>query len=104
MGVLLGSRSSGLESYGFKHVTSSVDGTLKDCYEKCVYLSDAYCAWVAVRPEFKEDDEVYIYVEYACGGFVASYSPILHHKYYGESQEFLYELDDYVTELAEDYA
>ena len=44
----------------FTYETKSADGTLTNCYERCISLSDLYDAFMAVKPE---TGEVNIYVE-----------------------------------------
>lgn len=83
-----------LTKNGFKHKASSVNGALTDCYEKFVPLSDLYDAFVAVKPK---TGEVSIYVEFECGGKVASFKTVLIASYSANPHEFFEELDEEVT-------
>ena len=85
----------------FTYKARSVNGTLTACYEKFVPLSDTYDAFVAVKPE---TGEVSIYVEYECGGEVASFVIVLTASYSENPDEFFEELDNEVTELTAFYA
>jgi hypothetical protein len=102
MGILAETPKSGdiLAQNGFTHETKSVNGALTDCYERCVSLSDLYDAFIAVKPE---TGEVSIYVEYECGGEVASFDTELTASYSMDPEGFFKELDDEVTELTSSY-
>lgn len=88
-----------LTEHGFKYERSSVTGQLQKCFEKCVKFSDLYYGWVAV----KTNGEVFIYVEYDCGGCVAEYSDQIETKWEYSQEDFFKELDEFVTSIALSY-
>lgn len=83
---------------GFKHKASSVTGYLRDCYEKCIDLNQ-YCAWVAVNVK---TGNVYIYVEYDCGGEIATYTHNMDASWNNEDA-FFEELDNFTTDKLQQY-
>lgn len=103
MGVLFERENTSnlLTLYGFEFVCSSVTGVLSNCYEKALVLSDFYTAWIAVQIETGKG---FIYIEYDCGGEVASYDFQMEHTSYSYAPyAFFKELDEIVTEYTESY-
>lgn len=99
MGILsedLSQSKNILTEHGFKYTRSSVTGQLLNCFEKRIRFSNLYYGWVAV----KTSGEVYIYVEYECGGEVATYSEQLENKWEDSHEEFFAELDELVTGIS----
>ena len=88
-----------LTKHGFKFKTSSVTGHFKNCYEKTIALDSSYVMWVAVKTD---TSEVFIYIEYDCGGEIASREYALDNTFSNE-RAFFEELDDIVTMVAEEY-
>ena len=88
-----------LTKNGFKHKGSSVTGQLDDCYEKCIGVG-SYYAWIAVNTE---TGNVAIYVEYDCGGEVATYTYSLRNSWNDDPDDFFEELDDFATSMLEHY-
>lgn len=77
MGILVDSIEKSKEpniltEHNFEYVKSSCTYNLDNCYERCVKLTSLYDAWVAV----KLTGEVFIYVEYECGGEVEKLSTL----------------------------
>lgn len=90
---------------GFVKESGSIDGQLDDVYEKqCVKLSDeefSYYAYVAVNVN---TNDVHMYVEYDCGGEVASYDATLYESNFEEDEkEFFEHLDSLVTNYLQQY-
>lgn len=103
MGILFERENTNnlLTKHGFKFVRSSVTGTLSNCYEKRLTLSDLYTAWIAVQIETGKG---FIYIEYDCGGEVASYDFQMDNTSYSYAPyAFFKELDEIVTEYTESY-
>ena len=71
-----------------------------NCYEKVVSLNSCYDAWVSVDIE---TSQVYIYIEYECGGEVARFDNELDTDFYVDQESFFRELDDYVTDVVSSY-
>lgn len=89
-----------LIDYGFKYKHYSVTGNLHNCYEKTIQLSTLYYAWIAVKPD---TNKVFIYIEFECGGEVASYDLSLTKSFENDPQGFFAELDELVTEYTYSY-
>ncbi len=101
MGILsVENRDNILTKHGFKYEHRSVTGELERVYEKCVKFPSIYYGWVAVSIE---TGEVFIYVEYDCGGEVATYSEQLENKWEDSQDRFFRELDELVTGIASRY-
>lgn len=100
MGILsedLSQSKNILTEHGFKYTRSSVTGQLRNCFEKRIRFSSLYYGWVAVKVT---TGEVYVYVEYECGGEVATYSEQLENKWEDSQEEFFTELDELVTGIS----
>lgn len=89
-----------LTRYGFEYEQRSVTGHLKNCYEKSISLGPTYVAWVSVKTD---TGEVYIYVEYECGGEVMSYESTIVANWNESESAFFDELDEYVTDTLANY-
>lgn len=89
-----------LTQYGFTFKERNVNGKLDNCYEKAITLSALYCAWVAVNIE---TSDVYIYVEYECGGEVSTFDFTLEHNFYDGQEAFFNELDEEVTDYVNSF-
>lgn len=89
MGILAKSNSNILTENGF---------TLERCnsYEKFVKLSDLYDAFVTVDIV---KGSVNVYVEYECGGEVATYDFIIDVDFEEDPYKFFNELDEEVTDF-----
>ncbi|SEF89778.1 hypothetical protein [Lachnospira multipara] len=84
---------------GFVKESKSVDGRLDDVYEKCIKLLDEECSYYAYVAVNISTNDVHIYVEYDCGGEVASYDATLHESNFEENEEeFINELDRLATD------
>ena len=102
MGILsedLSQSKNILTEHGFKYEQSSVTGQFQNCFEKCVKFSSLYYGWVAV----KTNGDVYVYVEYECGGEVATYLEHLTNNWEDSQEEFFAELDKLVTSISYTY-
>ena len=101
MGLLTEQRDENniLTENGFEHKSSSVTGQLNDCYEKYIGVGP-YDAWIAVNTE---TGNVCIYVEYACGGEVATYTHSLRNSWDDDPDDFFEELDDFATSMLKHY-
>ena len=102
MGILKNNSSKDkniLTENGFKYTSSSATGALQNCYERAITLDCSYVMWVAVKTD---TSEVYIYVEFACGGEIASYDCQLDNSFDDENA-FFNELDELITERAKYY-
>lgn len=88
-----------LTKNGFEHENSSVTGQLQNCYEKVIEVG-SYYGWVAVNTE---TGNVVIYVEYECGGEVATYKYLLTTSWDDDPNGFFEELDDFATSMLEGY-
>lgn len=90
---------------GFVKESKSVDGCLDDVYEKqCIRLSDKACSYYAYIAVNINTNDVHIYVEYDCGGKVASYDAVLYESNFEEDEEeFLNHLDRLVTNYLKQY-
>ena len=98
MGILKENISGNiLERNGFTKEVANVNAQLMDCYEKGVALNSTYYAYVAVNCN---SSDVYIYIEYNCGGYYAAEEPCISVDYNQDPQRFFDELDEYVTDLA----
>lgn len=98
MGILKENTSVNiLERNGFTKEVANVNALLLDCYEKYVSLTPLYDAYVAVNCN---SSDVYIYIEYNCGGYYAAEEPCMSIEYNQDPQRFFDELDEYVTDLA----
>ncbi len=93
MGILAMSNSNILTENGF---------TFERCntYEKCVKLSDLYDAFVTVDIV---KGYVNVYVEYECGGEVATYDFTISTDFEEYPNDFFNELDEEVTDFLEIY-
>lgn len=93
MGILARSNSNILTDNGF---------TLERCnsYEKFVKLSDLYDAFVTVDIV---KGSVEVYVEYECGGEVATYNFTIRTDFEEHPNKFFNELDEEVTDFLEIY-
>ena len=92
-----------LTENGFEYGDHSIDYDLHSCYEKCVKLSEdenSYYAWVSVNIC---NGDVHIYVEYDCGGKIASIDTNIDVNFEENQQEFFEKLDEEVTELLKSY-
>jgi len=89
-----------LLKHGFEYTERNVTGQLTNCYERCLKLSSDFYGYVAVSTVTRE---VFIYVEWACGGEIASYETTLTSNWYNE-KEFFEELDAYATTMLEEYS
>ena len=87
-----------LTKYDFEYEQRSVTGALNNCYEKVIPLG-LYSAWISV----KTSGEVFIYIEYDCGGEVASYDNVINANWNESEVAFFDELDEYVTNILENY-
>ena len=89
-----------LEDYGFDKCARTVLG--QPCqYETCVHSNnDLYCIWVGVNFDALE---VYIYVEYECGGEVCRYTVDLSDIDVDNENELMQVLDDAVSYYVENY-
>ena len=89
-----------LEDYGFDKCARTVLG--QPCqYETCVHSKDdLYCIWVGVNFDALE---VYIYVEYECGGEVYRDTLDISDINVGNESKFMQMLDDEVSRYAEGY-
>lgn len=85
---------------GFTRENKSVTGDLIMCYEKVIFLNSCYVAWVSVDIE---TSQVYVYIEYECGGGVAKFDNELDTDFYVDQESFFRELDDYVTDTVSSY-
>ena len=85
---------------GFTRENESVTGDLINCYEKVVPLNSCYDAWISVDIE---TSQVYIYIEYECGGEVARFDNELDADFYVDQESFFAELDNYVTDTVSSY-
>ena len=101
MGLLTEQRDENniLTENGFEHKGGNVTGQLDDCYEKCIGVG-TYYAWIAVNTE---TGHVCIYVEYDCGGEVATYTHSLRNSWDDDPDDFFEELDDFATSMLEHY-
>ena len=89
-----------LTDNGFEYKASNCVGTMEYCYERCVTLSAKYDAWVSVKPE---TGDVFIYIEYECGGEVYRYNGTVLANWDESESEFFKELDEYVTDTTNFY-
>ena len=89
-----------LEDYGFDKCSRTVLG--QSCqYETCVHSKDdLYCIWVGINFDALE---VYIYVEYECGGEVCRYTVDLSDVDVDREEALMQVLDDAVSYYVENY-
>ena len=89
-----------LEDYGFDKCSRTVLG--QPCqYETCVHSNDGlYCIWVGVNFNALE---VYIYVEYECGGEVYRDTIDISDIDVDSEDTFIQVLDDTVSYYVENY-
>lgn len=80
---------------GFEPEATSITGHLHNCYTKYIQLASPYCAYVSVDL----NGGVEIYVEYDCGGEVATYYWQLNTEWNVNPKKFFNELDQIVTEF-----
>lgn len=101
MGILKNTATNNaLTNIGFTFEYRSVTGELKNCYEKTIKLSDLYYMWVSVNIE---TSAVVLYIEYDCGGEVATYKFTIDYDFNENPDEFITKLDDEVTDYAKMY-
>ena len=101
MGILKNTATNNALTYlGFTFERHSVTGELKNCYEKTIKLSDLYYMWVAVNIE---TSAVVLYIEYDCGGEVATYNFTIDCDFNENPDEFITKLDNEVTDYANMY-
>ena len=89
MGILARSNSNILTDHGFEEERLNV-------YRKFVELSDLYDAWITVD---LRKNSVEIYVEYECGGEVATYNFTIDADFEEYPNQFFDELDEEVTDF-----
>lgn len=89
-----------LEDYGFDKCSRTV--LSQPCqYETCVHSNDdLYCIWVGVNFDALE---VYIYVEYECGGEVHRDTLDISDINIGNEEALMQVLDDAVSYYVENY-
>lgn len=90
---------------GFVKESQSIDGYLDDVYEKqCIRLSDKDCSYYAYVAVNVNTNNVHMYIEYDCGGEVASYDATLYESNFEENEEeFFNHLDYLVTDYLQQY-
>lgn len=101
MGILKNTATdNALTILGFTFEQHSVTGELTNCYEKTIRLSDLYYMWVSVNIE---TSTVVLYIEYDCGGEVATYKFTINCDFTENPDEFITKLDNEVTDYAKMY-
>ena len=101
MGILFRNlKENILTKNGFKYEHRNVNGTLFNCYQKEIFLSDPYWAWVAVNIK---TSKVVIYIELEAGNKVADYNFTLISKFEVYEEAFFNELDEKVTSYTKKY-
>lgn len=101
MGIIKSTSTNNLlTEYGFSYEKRSVTGELKNCYEKTIKLSDTYYAWVAINIS---TSDVVIYVEFECGGEVATYNFSIDCDFDDDPEKFIDILDKEVTDYTKSY-
>lgn len=101
MGILKNTATNNaLTNLGFTFERHSVTGELKNCYEKTIKLSDLYYMWVSVSIEMSMAS---LYIEYECGGEVATYNFLIDCDFNENPDEFITKLDNEVTDIAKMY-
>lgn len=96
MGIIKSTSTNNLltTTYGFSYEQHSVTGVLKNCYEKTIKLSNTYYAWIAVDIN---TSCVVIYIEFECGGEVATYNFTIDCDFNSNPEKFVDLLDEEVT-------